>query len=397
MSKEHTRVPRLAQGSEPFSLALLALLINAAVAHAGPPQYVIRDLGAAGGVQSRGLALAEDGKVAGTTEVPPAPSGLIPSRGFLWQDGAPGMVELGSFTGPEGSSGAFGIGAGSTVVGRATGATGWRPFRYRDGSLVDLGNPTAGFLGGEAHGINSAGEIAGWESSEAEGGTCKPLLWLESPAHGLPAGANVLPLLPTFASGQAQAVNSAGEVVGWNSSACTFAFGSLAGFLWLPAAAHGLPAGVHALAPGDWAAPLSINDLGQVVGVYNRKNFQHWEPFLWENGVLTLIPLPSTPFIGVANDINNLGDIVGQSDLTNAAVWLRTGGVTYDLQSLIVPADTGLVLSSAASINDAGEIAGTAIRNGVVRAVLLQPAAENLIFVDGFESGTTAAWSVVVP
>jgi probable HAF family extracellular repeat protein len=78
-----------------------------------------------------------------------------------------------------------------------------------------------------------------------------------------------------------------------------------------------------------------------------------------------------------ANGINNLGEIVGQSQTDNNfndyAAFLYVGGTMYNLNSLI-PANSGWVLQSAAAINDCGQIVGDGLNpDGLSHAFLLTP------------------------
>jgi probable HAF family extracellular repeat protein len=78
-----------------------------------------------------------------------------------------------------------------------------------------------------------------------------------------------------------------------------------------------------------------------------------------------------------ANDVNNNDVIVGTSGTTggsaaaHAFVWTQAAGL-QDLNNLIDP-NSGWQLTSANSINDAGQIVGTGIFNGRVHGFLLTP------------------------
>jgi len=93
---------------------------------------------------------------------------------------------------------------------------------------------------------------------------------------------------------------------------------------------------------------FGINDLDQVVGS---------PQFVWENGVHRTLPdLPNNqgarPY-----DINNFGDIVGESFERGAMLWHE--GVAYSLSDLIQPGVGGpAFLRRANGINDKGQIVG---------------------------------------
>jgi probable HAF family extracellular repeat protein len=114
--------------------------------------------------------------------------------------------------------------------------------------------------------------------------------------------------------------------------------------------------------PGHtWCEAQAVNDNSVVVGFCAtgpRKDVRR--PFKWtkETGVEllpTLTNLPGAAGNGLAHDINNLGEIVGQSAAaegeTHAALWPADGGV-LDLAS------PGSPRSAAVSINSRGEVAG---------------------------------------
>jgi len=54
------------------------------------------------------------------------------------------------------------------------------------------------------------------------------------------------------------------------------------------------------------------------------------------------------------------------------AIWI--GGVPYELQSLIVQSGTGWTINAIQSMNNLGQMAALATRDGVMRAVVLSPA-----------------------
>ena len=158
--------------------------------------------------------------------------------------------------------------------------------------------------------------------------------------------------------------------------------------LWRADARHTLevlpdPAGGQA----SWAS--AINDLGQIVGVGgdHTPGSISYRAVLWHNDAAhTGQLLPNLPGDNSAMPvaINNLGQVLGNS--MNYAppgsgevargerpiVW-RDGGV-FELQSLLDPAAmAGMSLHSAAALNHRGQIAATALRNGLKRALLVTP------------------------
>jgi len=121
-----------------------------------------------------------------------------------------------------------------------------------------------------------------------------------------------------------------------------------------------------------------INNLGQVVGYSDLPGDSTMHGYLWQKstGMIDLGTLPGD--VGSdADGINNLGQVVGGSwdadGNDRAYVWQN--GVMTDLNTLI-PADSPLYLIEATgTINDWGQIAGIAlvISTGEVHGFLATP------------------------
>src|SRR5205807_6390399 len=117
---------------------------------------------------------------------------------------------------------------------------------------------------------------------------------------------------------------------------------------------------------GDPAShAVDINNLGQVIGTsghyggnFSTHQWQYYprEGFLWQNGVMTDLGMPS------ATGINNLGQVVGGK-------YLWQSGTLTDLNTQIDPS-SGWVISSTSDINDNGQIVGQAALNGVTHNIL---------------------------
>jgi probable HAF family extracellular repeat protein len=95
--------------------------------------------------------------------------------------------------------------------------------------------------------------------------------------------------------------------------------------------------------------------------------------FLWNrtNGIRNLAAsgILSGSGQSSANDINDLGQIVGNSEI-GAFIWEK--GVTSNLNNLI-NVNSGWTLTSAEAINEQGYIVGYGNFNGKTRAFLLKP------------------------
>jgi len=210
-------------------------------------------------------------------------------------------------------------------------------------SLVDLGS-----LGGDESApwaltwpwaINNRSQVVGW-SRTLSGGT-HAFLWTSGTMVDLGS------LDGRYSS--AGDINNLGQVVGTSSSAS----GWERAVLWQDGAMIDLGTLGGAVSYG-WG----INDRGLVVGwsfvhppVGNTQGSPS-HPFLWDRG--TLIDLLPGDCGGGANDINNLGWVVGQyacgSGSDRAFLW--QDGVLVDLGTL------GGDTATAVRINDQGEIVG---------------------------------------
>jgi probable HAF family extracellular repeat protein len=125
---------------------------------------------------------------------------------------------------------------------------------------------------------------------------------------------------------------------------------------------------------GRMTTPTDINDSSQVVGYAQVRSGEN-HAFLYRAGRLTDLGTLPGGTQSYAYAINNLGQAVGASDSSASgqlAVVFDHGEVR-DLNRLI-PAGAGWLLTEARDINDSGQIVGTGVVDGQVRAFLLTPA-----------------------
>jgi uncharacterized membrane protein len=190
-----------------------------------------------------------------------------------------------------------------------------------------------------------------------------------------------LPILPggdpLSASAISSAFNKNMEAAGYSSNS---AIGQHAVF-WKNDAAHTIvDLGVFG---SDWTSlAYGLNDLGQVVGESHPPFGSR--PILWQNDAShTAVELPLLPGdnYGCAHLINSRGTIFGYSGYAEPGTWNISGnhfvlwsdGVPYDLQSLLAPSAASYTLVDVVSINNLGQMVGFAMRNGVLRGVVLNP------------------------
>jgi len=218
-----------------------------------------------------------------------------------------------------------------------------------------------GTLGGAwvtVHDINNLCRVVGG-SSTASGNYMHPYVW----EGGV---MTELAMLPGTYWGVATAINDLGCIAGVCGT-----YPTTHGFLLR----NGKMTDLGVI--GDTAAGvLGMNERCQIVGASTLSGAMR--PFLWENGVMR--DLGSLGGYGEANDINELGQIVGRSQVQvvggafHAFLW--EGGTMFDLNSL-VSLDPGWVLTSAQAINDHGWIVGEMVDPaGGEHAYLLTPVPE---------------------
>ena len=377
-----------------FLLCGLVLWAGGGPLTAQEPEYVVRYLGAIGGGPSTAVDLNEAGQVVGYSDTGEfSPEGFSVERAFVWLPssayGLPaGLHDLGSLRShPQGSSRGLAISDKGQIVGSSEidlmvfpGEPFRAAFSWRNGVMGEVPFPGERPPYNSASEVNADGMIA---LTVGTGFSCWSYIWLPEPAYGMEAGAHWLPTLPGMGEGWVKGINTHGQVVGKNLPACDIVGLANAVFLWLPEPAYGLPAGIHSLTsdlPQTWYVDAyGINDQGMVIGTFSDPS--ETSGFVWQAGVRTVLPLRPT-------GLNDRGWIVGRSE--NRAVLWRDGQMSF-LDDLI-PADAGWTLRTANSINDRGQIVGYGLDGGQGRAYLLDLA---LIFADGFESGSTEAWSSV--
>jgi probable HAF family extracellular repeat protein len=274
-------------------------------------------------------------------------------------------------------------------------------FLYTNGRLLDLGT-LPGTSASAAFGINDHGQICGISYTDTS---------LSSQAF-------------VYANGYMQNLAPSGSLESWARSINNR--GVIAGFFY--PTSYSIPMSViydgtrsQSIVPNSSLA-LGINDSGQVVGTISANVPT---PYVWTRGKIQYLPgvSGSSGSIGVA--INNLGHVAGRSYIASSALYrtfLYRNGQTKDLDNnntdysmpyginasdevvgffqpsvdpgdffhptaraflyidgqmkdlnAFLPKNSGWLLTAAAAINDVGQIVGTGLYNGSLRAYLLTP------------------------
>lgn len=241
-------------------------------------------------------------------------------------------------------------------------------FVWRWGHMQAL--PTLGGSNGFAAGANNRGLIVGWAENALHDPTCdpasrqvlqfKPVVW--GPGDD---DVRALPLIQGDTSGAATAINERDQIVGI-SGLCDQAVGrysAIHAVLWQ----HRHVIDLGNLGGLAWNTPMAINAHGVVVGFANvpggaSAGNYNAHAFVWTAAAgmhdLGVLPGDAT---SQALGINDRGVIVGEScgaQGCHAVIW-RNGNIV-DLNTLIAPGYTDQLVY-ANDINNAGEITGQSI------------------------------------
>ena len=283
--------------------------------------------------------------------------GPLQLRPTLWPR-AGGVIDLGT------SGGNY---AGATSVNANGEIAGWAVFDpngnyfdqraslWRRGELIDLGT-----LGGEtswANALNDNLQVVG--ESEFAGGTgAKAFLWETGEMHVLPAPH------PDWDGRAAFDINSAGKIVGYGYGV----EGVLHALLWR----NGEVTDLGSLSSMESKA-YGINDDGVIVG-YSLVSENIGHAVKWVDQQIVDLHTSSVGTISTANDINNVGQIVGGAYGGARAFILNPGEQMILLDDLVPPRlHLDWTMKRATGINDSGQIPVTANIGNDLWALLLTP------------------------
>lgn len=252
-----------------------------------------------------------------------------------------------------------------------------RAFLWQNGVVMELKN-TLGGANSVANQINSRGDVVGFaETNQQQETGCgvgrfAPVMWRNG----------VMQALSTYAGdqdGTAFAINDQGQAVGATGSCAPFNVNSQLNLLeahavlWDETGVHLIPGfGGDGGFGGNHAC--AINNLGQVVGHSDLPGDTTFYGFFWskDGGTVMLKPY-GDDFASAANSINDRGQVVGGSFDANfnfrAMLWQNRMGI--DLNSLV--AANAMHLDIAFGINASGEIVGVGDIDGEVHGFLATP------------------------
>jgi probable HAF family extracellular repeat protein len=367
-------------------LALLVLPARLAAQEESRPEprYRVTDLGVFGtGNNSGGYGINNAGWVTGCSNL--VPNGPIVA--FIWYGFGP-LIDLGTLGGPSScADGPNAFGEAAIISDTSNPAFMNEDFCgdgthlqclaavWKDGGLTAL--PTLpGGNNSQTYWLNNRGQVVGFSENGTPDPTCATgtpyqVLRFEAAIWGPNGEIQELPPLEGDTVGWAWGINDNGQAVGSsglcsNTSAPPVAPAAPHAVLW---DSDGSPIDLghlEGVPPGVYNVATSVNNRGEVVGFAQASDgTQHG--FLWtkETGMQDIGGFPGAvngTGAPCCNTINNKGEIVGFSiDASfnmRALVW--QGKTPVDLNTLI-PADSPLYLTGSESLNDSGQITGTAI------------------------------------
>jgi probable HAF family extracellular repeat protein len=270
------------------------------------------------------------------------------------------------------------------------------PFLWQDGEMIQL--PTLGGNNGVAMAITNRGEVAGFaESSTPDAGCPAPQVLHFNPVVWKKGAIHQLPTVGGDPDGVAQEINDNGEVVGGSGTCATFNTNFLYNLvpvhalLWENGKAIDLGnlGGQTGQAGGNIA--YNINNQGQIVGNSDLPGDTTFHAFLWTRGTgMQDLGTLSGDVASVSISINDAGSAVGASldPSFNPRAFLWEKGVMTDLNTLIA-GDSPLYLLTGCSINSRGEITGLGqTSTGEIHTYLATPA-------QGFASGESTSQGAI--
>jgi len=337
--------------------------------------YIVRDLGTLGGTQSSAYGINNLGWATGAANLP----GDQTEHAVVWRNGS--ITDLGTLGGENGSAGfplknslglipAFAQTSEADPLGENwnfTCSIGGDPCEgvnlIQHGFLAlggaKLTMPTLGGNNGAAWGANDWGQVVGLAETSTVDPNCVAPQVLDYEAVLWTPWNNRIQMLPPYPGdsvGAAVGINDYGQAVGASGSCgpVSPAIGAHP-VLWQ----NGTVTNLGSLGGAFSNVAYAINNLGQVVGLSDLAGDTTAHAFLWQNGIIKDLGTLPGDFFSVAFSINNRGQVVGEScDVNfNCRAFLWQSGKMTDLNSLVT-SGSPLYLLSANDLNDLGTIVG---------------------------------------
>jgi probable HAF family extracellular repeat protein len=371
-------------------ISITAGISLAVLAAAQPqPRYTVIDLGTLGGAYSYAYGINNAGQVSGGAATAVQNGGLF-QTGFVWYHGH--IIDLGTLAGPActtcSSEGAAPNMLGAVAVISETSQfdpngedfCGFGTHRqcltaiWQNGKLKPLAT-LAGGNNAQTYWLNNRGLVVGVAENGTYDATCvtaTPYQRLQFEAVIWEANGIIreLPHLPGDTVAFGFGINDHGQAVGVSGLCAETSAPPVSPFSGAP---HGVlwdedgsPNNLGSLGGSPaFVVPSAINNRGEVAGTSRAKD-GNLHPFLWtkKTGMRDLGTFDGNRVTAITccNTLNNRGDAVGlTADASgNMTAILWHDDIPTDLNRL-VPADSPLYLQSGGSINDSGQIVGTAI------------------------------------
>jgi probable HAF family extracellular repeat protein len=338
-----------------------------------PASYAITDLGTFGGVHSNAMALNNANPVQVVGEAQLGSPGDY--HAFLYTSGV--LTDLGALAG-DANSFASAINDSGLMVGSSYGSTSasYRAVWWQSGSTTptDLGNLGSSPTLAEA--INNAGQVVGYGNISTTPNVYVYHAWLWQ--NGILTDLNnLLPPNSGWVLSHALGLNENGQIVGDGVTPS----GQMHAFLWKPGS--GLPTDLGMLAGDSTSNAYAVNKAGQVVGVSTpASGYDYRHAFSWTGGSMTGLGALPTDNASYAAGINNAKSVqvvgasihgTGLNTSYRAVLWQSGKAINLIKQ---IPSNSGWSdLLFARGINDNGLIVGTGVlNNGGEDAYLLTPA-----------------------
>ena len=297
--------------------------------------YNLIDLGTLGGTRSFASAINNNGVVVGTSY---DSSNAINSFRY---DGTMQLLSPDAYQ-------ALGINDRGQVVGSTRGLN--RSFIYDNGAMTYINADNA-------YDINNNSQVVGYVRSS----TNYAALYENNTITNLG-------MLPGASNSGTTAINDHGVIVG-NSGGTAFVYEN-----GLMQSLFPITSNTYPLA-GSVSLANDINNKGQIIG-FHKNTDGLWDTFLYDNGIVS-----SFDFNGantLASAINDIGMVVGRyqtgySSWDTSAMLMDVDGSFIDLNNLVLQGANFDLLTRANDINNLGQIVGSGMINGQEHAFLLSP------------------------